>query len=292
MGISGWIARKSKSAVKAIGNSYSRFTGKATFEEADKMYNEVKTRFERHKDYFEAQVSLISAQIDNSIKSVNQSKELIKTELFPAFAQKMKCLKDIPVSDEYMKEYFSGTTIRVDGMKTKAELYLIDFHQHSIRNNALAIVSLGFYTRKKAKETIERVKEEKLRLLEEMSRMDSELTKLIHINKALELVSIYYSSLIDLYRLLLNRIDNSVNYLTMRSIIYAHKLVNEQMSIKNLPKSQQAEIMAMVSVSKILKEMVDKKISMEGDTENICINVNNIEGIISKQRESIIQKAV
>jgi hypothetical protein len=191
-----------------------------------------------------------------------------------------------------MKEYFSGTAIRVDEMKSKADLYLIDFHRHRFRSNALAIISLGFYTRKKAKETLLKVKEEELRLKEEMKRMDSELTKLHRICDALALVSEYYLSLIDLYRALLNRLDNSVNYLMMRSIIYARKLTREHMSIKLLPKSQQKEIMAMLSVSKILKEMVDKNITMEGHTDHICTNLNEIQLKIREQKEIIIQTAV
>lgn len=67
------------------------------------------------------------------MKSINSSKEIIKTELFPAFAEKMKHLKDIPVSNEYLKEYFSGTTIKVDSMKSKADLYLIDFKKNHLR---------------------------------------------------------------------------------------------------------------------------------------------------------------
>lgn len=211
----------------------------------------------------------------------------IKTELFPAFAEKMKKLKDITVSDEYLKEYFSGTTLKVDSMKSKADLYLIDFKKNPFKSNSLAIVTLGFYTRKKAKETLERVKEEKKRLEEEIARMDSELVKLRNIKQALELIAEYYLSLIELYRALLNRLDNSVNFLMIRCISFAHKLVREQMSIKLLPKSQQAEIMAMVSISKVLKSMVDKNITMEGKTEKISSNVAAVKEEMRKQKEEI-----
>ena len=102
-----------------------------------------------------------------------------------------------------------------------------------------------------------------------MTRMDSELDKLRRINDALALISEYYISLIDLYRALLQRLDNSVNFLLIRCLSSAHRIVKEQMSIKLLPKSQQAEIMAMVSISKILKTMVDKSIVLNGNTETI-----------------------
>ena len=127
------------------------------------------------------------------------------------------------------------------------------------------------------KETLERINEEKVRLEEEKTRMDSELVKLRNIKDALELISEYYLSLIEVYKALLNRIDNSVNFLMIRCISFAHKLVHEQMSIKLLPKSQQAEIMAMVTISKVLKTMVEKNITMNGKTEKISDNLNLVK---------------
>ena len=73
----------------------------------------------------------------------------------------------------------------------------------------------------------------------------------------------------------------------IRCISFAHKLVREQMSIKLLPKSQQAEIMAMVSISKVLKSMVDKNITMEGKTEKISSNVASVMEEMRKQKEEI-----
>ena len=298
MGIFGWIGRKAKAvtstirtAVKGTGrvisNGYKSFTGEATFEKADKMYEDVMRRFETHKKYFEKEVDNLSLQIETQVKSINESKKTIKTELFPAFAEKMKRLKDISISNEYLKEYFYGSTLKVDSMKAKADLYLINFKKNPFKSNSLAIVTLGFYTRKKAKETLEHVKEEKKRIEEEMARMDSELVKLRRIKEALELIAEYYLSLIELYRALLNRLDNSVNFLMIRCISFAHKLVQEQMSIKLLPKSQQAEIMAMVSISKVLKAMVDKNITMDGNTEKIRTNVCSAKNEMLKQKEEI-----
>ena len=155
MGIFGWIGRKARAVAAAISRGYKSFSGQATFEEADRMYEDIKKRFEEHKAFFEKEVENISSQIEEHVQSINKSKETIKTELFPAFAEKMHILKDIPVSESYLKEYFNGSNLKVDSIKTKANLYLIDFKKNPFKSNALAIISLGFYTRKKAKETLE-----------------------------------------------------------------------------------------------------------------------------------------
>ena len=207
--------------------------------------------------------------------------------MFPAFAEKMRVLRDVKVEQVFLKELFEGSTLKVDSIKSKADLYLIDFKKNPIKSNALAIISFGFYTRKKAKETKGRVIEEKKRLEEEMARMDSELTKLRAIRDALEIIANYYNSMIELYVALLARLDNSINFLMIKCISFAHKLVHEQMSIKLLPKSQQAEIMAMVSISKILKAMVDKKITLDGKTETIKKNINLVKEELRSQNEEI-----
>lgn len=287
MGIFGWIGRKARAVAAAISRGYKSFSGQATFEEADRMYEDIKKRFEEHKAFFEKEVENISSQIEEHVQSINKSKETIKTELFPAFAEKMHILKDIPVSESYLKEYFNGSNLKVDSIKAKANLYLIDFKKNPFKSNALAIISLGFYTRKKAKETLEKVREEKIRLEEEMVRMDSELIKLKNINDALEIIASYYTSMIDLYNALLSRLDNSVNFLIIKCLSYAHRIVHEQMSIKLLPKTQQAEIMAMVSISKIMKTMVDKNITLEGKTDVIQKSINSAKNDLRIQKEEI-----
>lgn len=292
MGVFGWVDKKAKAVGKAISDGYHKFTGQATFEKADKMYEDILRRFEEHKSHFEDAIETLSKEIETKVESINNAKKTIKTELFPAFADKMRYLKDIPVSDNYLNDYFSGSTLEVDQLKGKAELYLIDFKKKPFKNNALAILTFGFYTRKKAKDTLEKVTEERKRIEEEMDRLDSELEKLQIIKKALELISEYYISLIEIYHALLNRLDNSIRFLMIQSISRERRLVNEYMSIRLLPKSQQAEIMAMVSISKVLKTMVEKNITMEGRIEKISKDLKSAKEEIRTYREQIIKEAV
>ena len=107
------------------------------------MYEDIQHRFEEHKQYFENRAARLSSEIETQVKSINASKRLIKTELFPAFSEKMRRLKDIPVSEEYLEESFSGVTLKVDSIKSKSELYLIDFKKNLFKSNALAIITQG-----------------------------------------------------------------------------------------------------------------------------------------------------
>ena len=284
MGIFGWIGCKTNAVTSQASDEvektdetnnswFERFTGQATFEEADKLYEDIKMRFEQHKAYFEKEVDNLTSQIEDLVESINESKKTIKKVLFPAFADKMHRLKDIPVSDDYIEEHYAVAALKIDSIKEKADLYQIDFNKDSFKANAYAIVTLGFYTRKKAENTLEEVKEEKDRLEKEIDKMDKKLGTLRQIKDTLALIADMYLSLISIYRVLLNRLDNSVNFLMIRCIGFVYRLVQEKMSIKLLPASQQKEIMAMCTISSILKEMVSRKITIDGQTKKICEEV-------------------
>lgn len=295
MGIFGWIKNKICKAVKAVGDVATKFhktyTGQATFEEADKLYEEIKKRFDEHKAYFKKEVSELDSQIKEQVDSINKSKKIIKTELFPMFADKMRYLKDITVTDEYLKESFVGSTLKVESIKERTDLFLIDFKNSPLKSEILAFCTLGFSTRKKARESLEKVKEEEIRIEEVIARMNSELTKLRRIKDALKQIAEYFTALIDVYRCLLNRLDNSVNFLMIRCISIAHKLVKEQMSIKLLPKSQLDEIMAMCTISTTLKAMVEQNFTLKGNIEEVCEEVSSIEIKMCENKNDILKKA-
>ena len=63
MGIFGWIGRKARAVAAAISRGYKSFSGQATFEEADRLYDDVMKRFEEHKKYYNKEVKKLSSQI-------------------------------------------------------------------------------------------------------------------------------------------------------------------------------------------------------------------------------------
>lgn len=91
---------------------------------------------------------------------------------------------------------------------------------------------MGFYTRKKAKETLYNVKEEEAKINSEISRMDSEINKIYIIEKSIKQVADMFTSVIEMYNNLLIRLDSSINYLLVRSLAFAHQIVGKQMSVK------------------------------------------------------------
>ena len=129
-------------------------------------------------------------------------------------------------------------------------------------------------TRKKAEETSQNVNEYQMVVNEDIARMKTEIVRLSCIEQSLRCLEECYNSLIEDYKIMLNRLDNSVNFLLIRSISMTHKLVAAEMSIECLPLSQQKEIQAMWTMSLIMKKMVETSILVDSSKESV-IRIKN-----------------
>lgn len=254
------VCEKGVEVKKAVTNQWNKFSGKNIFDEADALYKRIEERYHKRKKKFEQQVNEYANKIERHVESINKSKDLIKLQLLPEMAKKIEKIKDVKVSEDFKIEEYINEVKSFDQIRSQSQLYKIDFNKHKFKTNVQAVFTLGFYTRKKAKETLYEVQEEEKKIDAEIAKMDAEIKKLEMIESSLGNVEHYFTSLIELYGTLLVRLDVSVNYLFVRCMSFAHKLVHTEMSVKRLPKMQQKEIEAIMTVSKILSEMTQKQI--------------------------------
>lgn len=284
------IASGAKAAANGVKKVAARISGKDKFEEAERLYDEISKRYNEKREHFQKEIERITSLIEEHVKSINDSKRMIKRELFPAMANKISKIKDIRISDEYSVEEYIESVLNVDTIRSREQLFTIDFNAHKVKTTFQAIFTLGFYTRKKAKETLYNVKEEEAKINSEISRMDSEINKIYIIEKSIKQVADMFTSVIEMYNNLLIRLDSSINYLLVRSLAFAHQIVGKQMSVKVLPKMQQKEVEAIVTASKILKTMTETQLlSVEKQKD-----VEEYDGKISGNKKEIesIYKAV
>ena len=264
-------------AKEAVTNVWNKFTGKDTFEKAEKLYAEITERYNNRRKQFETELDNCTKKIESHVEVINKSKERIKRELFPQMAKKLEKIKDISVSEDFSVEEYMAAVINIEGVRSKTELYKIDFNKHKFKTTVQAIFTLGFYTRKKAKETLYAVQEEEKKIDHEIAKMNAELIKVKAIEQALNNVELYFTSLISLYENLLVRLDNSVNFLYVRCMAFAHKLVAQEMSIRRLPVMQRKEVEAIITASKILKKMTDSQITSIENGENVKAYSNEMQ---------------
>lgn len=269
---------------ECVTNLWNKFSGKDKFEEAERLYNRITEKYNKRRQEFESDLNEYTNRIEAHVNVINHSKKKIKQELFPAMANKLNKIKDISISKEFSIEEYVSAVLSVDSVRSKSELYKIDFNKHKVKTTCQAIFTLGFYTRKKAKETLYAVQEEEQKINCEIAKMDAEITKLKAIEQALNNVEEYFTSIIPMYENLLIRLDNSVNFLYFRCMSLVHKLVAQEMSIKKLPAMQIKEIEAIVTASKILKGMVETQILSVEENDKVTKYDKDIK---AKQEEML-----
>ena len=208
MGIFGGFIRKIGSAAKKVGtavvsgvkkvgtavtngvkNVAARVSGKDKYEEAQRLYDEISKRYNEKREHFQKEIERITALIEGHVNSINDSKIKIKRELFPAMAEKISKIIDIRISDEYSVEKYIESVLKVDSIRSREQLFTIDFNAHKVKTTFQAIFTLGFYTRKKANETLSNVKDEEAKINSEISKMESELKKINIIEKSIKQVA-------------------------------------------------------------------------------------------------------
>ena len=299
MGFFGWIGSKIKSGCEKVKNglkkakdwmkekatnAWNKFTGKDKFEEAEQLYDKICDRYNSRRKQFEADVETYSNNIENHIDSINNYKAKIKNELFPQMAEKLNKIWDVNVSKEFNFEEFEIKDYSIEELRSKEQLYKIDFSKHPIKSNALAVLTLGFYTRKKAKETLSAVQEEGKKIDYEISKMNSETARLKAIDASLANIDFYFEELINIYENMLVRLDSSVNFLFVRCMTFAHRIIKQEMSIRHLSKTQIKEIQALTTASIILKKMTAKSlVSLEKEQD-----VSDFEKAIKTHRDSLV----
>lgn len=265
---------------------WNKFTGKDKFLEAERLYEEITSKFNSKKSWFERESEKYCNSIERHIVSINAAKKIIKSELFVQMAENMEKIKDVTIDPSFKVEAFKLDSYAFDTVRSKRQLYLIDFNKHKFKTTIQAIFTLGFYTRKKAKETLIAVEEEKVKINAEIAKMDAEIAKLKAIDLSLENVERYFNELIDIYNKLLIRLVNNVNYLQLRCLAFAHKIVHQEMSIRRLPLAQIKEVEAVVTTSMILKNMVERQIVSVDDKNEVndyqktmdrhCVSIKDI----------------
>lgn len=250
-------------------NMWGKFSGKEDFEKAEKLYNQIKERYESKERYYKQEVDKIVNRIEKHVNVINSYKGRIKTELFVEMAQKLEKIKGIQFDRDFRLEDFTYKEVNFDTVRSKNQLYTIDFNKNKFKTSALAIFTLGFATRKKAKETLAAVQEEEAKVNHEMAKMDSELVKLNAIAESLSNVENYFSSLIPIYEQLLIRLDNNVNFLYFQCMQFAQKLISKEMKLNRLPVAQQKEVEAIITASKILRTMTDTQFVSVSDVNQM-----------------------
>lgn len=270
-----YVKKKGSKVIGAI-------TGKNTFDKAEELMNDIVDRYDKAKFEYERDVKKISSQLELKINAINYYKKDIFDNHFDQFKSIGNRLHNINIEGKSFLEYFddSITEIKVqDGVKERVDLYEIDFNNLSFKEIGLGIITLGFFTRKKAKQTLIKVQEEEKRVDEEIEKMKSQVKKLKVVLKSIDNVAQYFEVLIQSYSKLLDRFEYGISSQILKATLNNTKLENGKLDFKQMPIVHIEEFQALFNLSIVLKQMSTMGyLSQDGEIEDKDIEaVNHIK---------------
>jgi hypothetical protein len=253
------VATKSASVVKQkCAKAWGAVTGKTTFEKAEKLYAEITDKYDKAKLTYEKAVKDIGNDIEEKISTINSFKTDIYNVQFKRFTTMANRLSNVTVKGQPFEELFDDGILEIKkkvGLRKKQELFLIDFNNMSFLAAAGHILTLGFFSRKKAKQSLLKVQEEEKRINQEIINMIAHQKQLQIIVKTIDNVVEYFDVLIQNYSKLLDRFEYGIQTQRFKQQSQNDNLYATKLDFKLIPIVHIEEFQALFNLSIVLKEM-------------------------------------
>jgi hypothetical protein len=249
------VARPISKKVKKVWNGV---TGKEKFEEAEALLKSIEEKYNKKKYSYERAMNLLLKDLEKNISKINYHKTEIYDKHFKKFTDLANKLHNLTIEGKNFLEYFDSSVTEIKhshGVRAKKDLYLIDFNNLSFKDVSLGVLTLGFFTRKKAKQTLIKVKEEEIRIDEEIVKMDSQLKKIKVVLNSIQNVSTYFDQLVLSYSKLLNRFEYGIKTQTQKMLLLGLELNSGKIDFKLMPIAHIEEFQALFNLSIVLKQM-------------------------------------
>ena len=252
---------KIKEGIKAAGRMVARtaakISGKATMDEASKMYEKLKKESDSFKQKSESSYQDLSDRIQSAVNDINDWKQRNLKENLHRFAKAMVRIKPLLVNDDIaLIEELDISLKKVESVQSFDALKTIDFDKPSFSRTMKNIFTLGIYGRKRAKETLYHVKDEAKVFEETQEKVKAELHRAEDLALAFEAIRDVLNQIESVYGLVLNEIEaKSFRYATVA-------LLNKTTGLKRsklLTKQEQMQIRATMEATKLIRELIDKE---------------------------------
>lgn len=251
------IKKGIKAAGRMVARTAAKISGKATMDEASKMYEKLKKESDSFKQKSESSYQDLSDRIQSAVNDINDWKQRNLKENLHRFAKAMVRIKPLLVNDDIaLIEELDISLKKVESVQSFDALKTIDFDKPSFSRTMKNIFTLGIYGRKRAKETLYHVKDEAKVFEETQEKVKAELHRAEDLALAFEAIRDVLNQIESVYGLVLNEIEaKSFRYATVA-------LLNKTTGLKRsklLTKQEQMQIRATMEATKLIRELIDKE---------------------------------
>lgn len=240
---------------KACSKVMSAISGKKYFDEAEQRYEALILKYDKAQRKYTSDVESMVSEIQSSLDQINFWKQSIFEEKLPRFISTANLLHNVLVNGERFEEFLSKDIFDINhssGVRCKDLVFEINFNSMSFTQAALSILTLGFYSRKKAKQSLQQVIDEEYRVDEEIRKFSAQITKIEQVKSSINNVVDYFESLIKGYEKLLKRFEFGVN---SQRFVHARSFSFDKLDFRLMPVKHIEEFHALFNLSVVMKTM-------------------------------------
>lgn len=269
---------------QVCSKTWGAVTGLNTFNKAEIKYREITQRYEDALEHYKSEVNRRTERIEDQISCINTSKIRLYDTHFPRFVALGRQLHRIEIKGVYFEEYLADDVLGIKsqtGVRNKQDLFTIDFNNLSFKQVALSVLTLGFSSRKKARESLQQVLDEEKRIDNEIARMDAQLKKIAQVEESLANVVEYFDDLMAQYSKLLKRLEFGINTQRITKGVLS---IDGRLDFRHMPIMHIEEFLALFNLSIVLKTMATLGyLSSEG--ELVDAELSQVDELVERSKE-------
>lgn len=257
------VAEKSAEAARAAKASAAKILGKVTGKE---KYEEAKARYKVLMQRAEEAVAKHSKFLDETftetgmlLAAINARKRFLYQQQFPRFIDAAERFAHWEIPDALVLDDWCGRASVQIKTRRWADLKLIDFDNEKFKTYALSCLTLGFWTRKKAKETLLKVQEEEKALDLELEKLAAERKRHKLVLKSLRQIAHYFHTLTGLYDRVLDDVGFSATLLGCTRELMARGAADGRLDAYFLPRNHLLCLMAADKLTRILHDLAGRR---------------------------------
>ncbi|MBT3380741.1 MAG: hypothetical protein HN742_26825 [Lentisphaerae bacterium] len=244
-----------KKVCKGLASGLKSFTGQKVFDEAKRLLEDLRERARALQTEFDSFAEETHDQICGHLNRINGFRKQLEDECFERFMRLTAAFSEWEVHDVSFDEIAQKSAFKVGDVRSQAELFTIDFDSNPVKENLKAFLTLGFLTRKQAHDSLEKVKLEEKRFIEESERVTAEKKRLQGVCASLEQIVTYFESFHGFYEKLLDELEYAVCFLRSASMLHGSSFVGTRFDVYYLPKRHLLCLMASEKMTRIMYDM-------------------------------------
>ena len=259
------------STLKAFGCSffitlYESFIGKNKTDEAEKRRNILEQKNDEEYAHYEKMMGSIDEKIQKVISEINKNREYVKEELFPTTVKLLETFKESGEKKAYKHEQMNVIIQQKDEVKSKNELFKIDFENSPLWNKPLVVIAFAPYTRWRARKTLQNVEKEEERMekvrKENKERYLSDKVKYTKIEESYSQSLKFYKQIISIFEHMQQRLENDVLFCRL----FMKDKTEGVIEIDMLPTEYQNDVFCICNMLNLLKKITEETTDVENET--------------------------